>query len=106
MLNASIIRKDLKDIKYYYSRKELFDSCMDEVGKLSMTEKVSKYNKAICSAPPRLYDLYVTLYLKNNTQESLADRLCYSLVYISKLNSDLIKFFQKNVEEVKNEDVK
>ena len=36
MLSVSEIREDLKDIKYYYSRKELFDSCSDEIGKLDM----------------------------------------------------------------------
>ena len=102
MVNTKMVRDDLKEIRYYYSRKELFDSCLDEVGKLTMVEKVTKYNKAICFAPPRLYDLYVTLYLQNNTQESLAEKLCYSNVYISKLNSDLIKFFQKHLEEVEN----
>ena len=68
-----------------------------------MLKIIEKYNKAICFAPPRLYDVYVNLYLKNNTHESLAEKLCYSTVYISKLNTELIKFFQNNIKEAQNE---
>ena len=35
------------------------------------------------------------LYLNNNTQESLADKLGYTLEHISRLNSSLVKFLQK-----------
>ena len=38
-------------------------------------QKIDTYNKAIRTAPPRLYDLYVSLYLENNTQESLSETL-------------------------------
>ena len=100
MLDLSVIRNDLKDIRYYNSRKELFDSCINKFGKFDMENKIDRYNKAVCSAPPRLFDLYYSLYYENNTQESLADKLGYSSVYISKLNSDLIKFLQKHLEEV------
>ena len=93
-MQQSEIREDLKDIRYYYSRKDVFEKASTNVGNNSILEKVEIYNKAVCTATPRLYDLYVSLYLENNTQESLADKLGYSFEHISRLNSKLIKFFQ------------
>lgn len=95
MITNMEIRNDLKDIRYYFSRKEVFDKALDSVGKSVIIEKIDKYNEAIKTAPPRLYDLYVSLYLNNNTQESLADKLGYTLEHISRLNSGLVKFLQK-----------
>ncbi|MBR4407046.1 MAG: hypothetical protein IKT27_01900 [Clostridia bacterium] len=102
-ITLSEIREDLRDIRYYYSRKELFRKASSNVGINYVEEKLSKYNNAICLAPPRLYDLYVSLYLENNTQESLSEKLCYSPEYISKLNKQLVNFFLKNFNETKEE---
>ena len=99
MKTLSIIRNDLKDIRYYYSRKEVFDKAEYNVGKTTLLEKIEMYNNAICSAPPRLYDLYVSLYLQNNTQESLSEKLGYTYEHISRLNTQLAKFLQKNIVE-------
>ena len=43
MVTVSTIRNDLKDIRYYFSRKEVFDKALDSVGKSSFTEKIDKY---------------------------------------------------------------
>lgn len=93
------IRNDLKDIRYYFSRKEVFEMAEQSVGCNSIREKIKKYNNLICEAPPRLYDLYVSLYLENNTQESLSEKLGYSIEHICRLNIQLVKFFQKRMEE-------
>lgn len=93
------IREDLKNIRYYYSRKDIFDKATSAVGKNSILEKIALYNEAICLASPRLYDLYVSLYLQNNTQESLSDKLGYSIEHVSRLNSQLIRFLQKKLSE-------
>ena len=47
MVAVSTIRNDLKDIRYYFSRKEVFDKALDSVGKSSFTEKIDKYNEAL-----------------------------------------------------------
>lgn len=99
MLSLATIRNDLKDIRYYYSRKEVFDKAEYSVGKTSILGKIKKYNEAVCSAPPRLYDLYVSLYLQNNTQDSLSERLGYTFEHISRLNSQLIRFLQQNIDD-------
>ena len=97
MLSEEEVRNDLNDIKYYYSRKDLFDEVSDSIGSIKMLEKIELYNKAICNANPRLYDVYVSLYLKNERQDLLADKLGYTLEYVSRLNTKLIRFFQENI---------
>lgn len=100
-MTPSVIREDLKNIRYYYSREALFDKVIDKVGKNMILEKIKKYNSAICSASPKLYDLYVSLYLQNNTQDSLSEKMGYSIEHISRLNSQLIKFFEEKLSKDK-----
>ena len=105
-MTAITIREDLRNIRYYYSRKDIFDKATSAVGENLILEKTSLYHEAVCFASPRLYDLYVSLYLQNNTQESLSDKLGYSIEHVSRLNSQLIRFFQKyfnEKEKIKNE---
>ena len=64
------IRAELQDVRYYYSRKAMFDR-----------------------AKPRLYDIYVTLYVENNTQASAAEKWGCSEGYIRYLNRQLYAFF-------------
>lgn len=99
MITVKEIRNDLKDIKYYYARKDKIDKASASIGVNGIYEKVEKYNKAICKAPLRMYDLYVGLYQENNTLESLADSICYSFEYVAKLNQKLVKFFEKVLNE-------
>lgn len=93
------IRKDLKDIRYYYSRQEQFDGVKESVGENDILAKIAIYNSIVCKASPRLYDLYVSLYLQNNTQLSLSDKMGYSIEYISRLNCKLIKFIKNNISK-------
>ena len=72
------IMKDLREIRYYYSRKKGFDELKNEIESNIIAEKVQRYNDAVKRAPIRIYDVYVELYIRNNTQESLADELRYS----------------------------
>ena len=99
MLSLSIIRTDLKEIRYYYSRKEMFDEAFKCMGQSDIVEKAEKYNNAVKSAPAKLYDLYFSLYIKNNTQESLSNELCYTPEYIQMLNKQLLKFLQTKLKE-------
>lgn len=98
-MTANEIRKDLKNIRYYYSRQTVFDKVTDAIGQNVIIEKLDIYNKVICLAPPRLYDLYISLYLQNNTQDSLSEKLGYSIEHISRLNSQLVKFFEKELNK-------
>ena len=71
------IRQELNQIRYYYSRRELFDKAFGCVGKSGIVDLVEKYNKAVCNAEPRLYEIYVSIYIEGCTQENAADQLGY-----------------------------
>jgi len=94
IMTLNIIRKDLKDIRYYYSRKSIFEEACKIVGDNGVLAKVKKYNDAIKLAPPRLFDLYVCLYIKNYTQEGLSIELSYTPEYIQMQNKKLLLFLQ------------
>lgn len=89
------IRDDLKDVRYYYSKKDDFDKAFLSVTVNDIFDKVNKYNDAVKSAPVRLYDLYLGLYVNNNTQFALSDKLGYTPDYIRQLNRKLCEFFQR-----------
>ena len=95
------IRRELQDIRYYYSHKAMFDRALDCVAKNAAVELARKYNEAVQTAPPKLYDLYISLYTDNNTQASLAEKWGYSEGYIRNLNRQLYAFFQGAFEKLK-----
>ena len=97
MVTADQIRRDLKNIRYYYARREIFDAAKAEVGGLLFLPVVQKYNQTIREASPRLYDLYISLYLNNKTQRELADKMCVSPEYVQVLHRNLIQFFQEHL---------
>lgn len=91
------IRKDLNFVRYYYSRKKVFDEASVEIGACSVTGLVKKYNAVIVYAKPQLYDLYNGLYLRSMTQESFAAEVGYATDYVRQLNKKLLIFLQKEI---------
>jgi hypothetical protein len=92
MLSIKKIREDLRDIRYYYSKQKMFDAAAKTVVQSSVLNKVDMYNQAVKDAPARLYDLYVSLYVNNNTQDGLAHVWHYSPDYIKQLNKQLCEY--------------
>ena len=86
------IRRDLLEIRYYYSQKALFDKGNFTVVKSTIEEKIERYAKAVRTAPARLYAVYIGLYVENNTQLSLSEKWGYSEGYIKILNRQLCEF--------------
>ncbi len=99
MIELNRIREDLREIRYYFSRKDLLDKAIQWSGKNELMDKIETYNKAMQSAPPRLLDVYYSLYVKNHTQESLSNELGFSTEYIYLLNRQLLKFLQKQLSK-------
>ena len=91
------IRSDLKDVKYYYSRKKTIDEAMQVTGWNEIASKVQQYNDLMKTASPRMYDLYVSLYIKNHTQESYSLELGVTEEYVQRLNNQLLKFLQSKM---------
>ncbi len=94
------IRTDLKEIRYYHSRKDLLDKAIQLSGKSEILKKIDIYNTAMQSATPKLLDVYYSLYFNNHTQESLSDELGFTIDYIYKLHKQLLKFLHKQLSEV------
>jgi hypothetical protein len=91
------VREDLKEIRYYYSMKDMFDSGAKTVLPVAVLEKVERYNKAIAQAPAKMYILYLSLYVRNNSQTTLAGDWGYTPNYVKDLNNMLIEFLRKQL---------
>lgn len=94
------VREELNAIRYYYARREMFEDASREVGESGILSVIARYNRAVCMASPKLYELYFCIYIKSNTQEAAAEALNYSLDYVQKQNKRLLKFFQQNLGDV------
>lgn len=100
MKDLAVIRYELRQIRYYYARKSTFDEALDMIGETNdVICKVKEYNKFMQKAPPKLYDIYYSLYVKLNTQESLAHELKYTVEYVHKLNMQLLRYIQNNMPD-------
>ena len=94
------IRADLRDIRYYFSRKKSFDKLSGLNIRCEIEEKIKYYNNLMATANPNLIDLYVNLYLKENTQEGVSYDMGYSQTYIYKLNRKLLEFLYEKQKEI------
>ena len=92
MATRKEVRDDLNEIRFYYSKKDIFDITAKELKSVALLEKIKKYNTAMEQAPANLFIVYVSLYMNNNTQEALAADWDYSQQYISYLNVKLVNY--------------
>ena len=92
MVTMQTIRRDLREIRYYYGKQMHLDNVTASIAENVISEKVSRYSEAIGKAPIRLYDLYVMLYTQNNTQAALAYDWDYSEDYIRQMNRQLCEY--------------
>ena len=73
MLNGSQVKADLKEIRYYYQMKQVFDSAKEIIQPKVLLSKVDRYNSVIKNAPAKLFIIYYSLYVENKTHEGLAE---------------------------------
>ncbi len=103
MTDYKTVKNDLYDIRFFYSRKDVFENGSEAIGENAITEKVRRYNKLIRLAPARLYEFYVSLYLQNTTIEALAFKLGYAYGSVQRINSQLIKYLKKEINKEENQ---
>ncbi len=72
MISTKQINQELRDIRYYYSKQKELDRPTQFIGKTAISKLVEKYNEIIKDAPVKLYDVYIQLYVNNNTQVALS----------------------------------
>ena len=97
MLKTSQIRADLKEIRYYYQMKKLFDDAEQLVKPEIVINKVERYSTIMKTAPAKLFVIYYALYVDGKTHQKLAEEWNYSREYITRLNDGLIIHLQKNL---------
>ncbi len=97
MKSIQEIRQDLREIRYYYSMKSFFDTASKTIQPIAIIEKVNTYNKLMENAPARMYILYVSLYVHNNTQAALADDWQMTKEYVRDQNTKLCTFLQSQL---------
>ena len=92
------IKKDLIEIRHYYSH--IRNNCVgDKVGAESnLVQLTTIYNNAIKDAPAILYELYCALYIEGFTMEALADKWCYCYTTIFKRNKKLLVYLQSKIQ--------
>ena len=98
MISPERVRRDLKDIRYYYARKSILDSVKGDVGINKVRSMVDRYNKMILNAPLYLFDLYICLYVKGYTQDKMAVELNVSSQYVHSQNKKLVEFLQSHYD--------
>ena len=102
MASIEQVKAELREIRYYYSRKEQLEDASHSIGPLPIQRILENYNCAIRKAPLRLYDLYACLYIRGQTQEAIALDLGYTPQYIRKLINELFIFFRNNLSNKEN----
>lgn len=106
MASMEQVKANLREIRYYYLRKEQLDDASHSIGPLPIKRILENYNCAIRKAPLRLYDLYACLYVRGQTQEAIALDLGYTPQYIRKLINELFTFFRNNIANKETEDAR
>ena len=68
-------------------------------GEHNIVDLVEQYNKAMESAPIKLYHLYVLRYLKGCTQEDAANEIGFAVNSIQAMQNSLILWLCKNIQK-------
>lgn len=99
MITTEQVREELKRVKIYYSRKDAFDRAERTDRVLETMKLVDKYAALIFNASDKLYIVYDAIYIQGLTQEACADKLFYSLRYVQRLHSELVKYFSTELNK-------
>ena len=97
MKTFTAIREDLKNIRYYYARRDEMAQKAKILGECTVSKTAEEYNEVVRQAPPKLYELYYCMYVENNTQESAADKYGHAREHITRLNRQLLVFLQTHL---------
>ena len=93
------VHSDLKEIRYYYSKRDMFEGASRCIVENGIVEKVRRYNLAMANAPPRLYAVYYHLYVMCETQEVFAKSRGCSPSAVKQLNGKLCAYLVQKFKE-------
>ena len=93
------VKADLKEIQYYYANQKDLEGAARIIGTNKIAEKVKLYNEVVRKAPVKLYEVYVSLYVHNNTQLTLSFDWDCSLEYVKRQLRKLRIFLKEQLEK-------
>ena len=93
------VHSDLKEIRYYYAKRDMFESASKCIIESGIVEKVSRYNRAMANAPPRLYEVYYCLYVSCLTQAQFAEKLQCNPSFVKRRNGELCAYLVQHLEK-------
>lgn len=94
------VRKDLIEIRDYYSMEEYIKKTSCVVVPEGILKKVDLYNKAMSNCPTKLFMVFVALYVQNNSQQAVADDWGFCREHVRRLNKKLCEFLVKALIEI------
>ena len=87
------IKQELKDVRYYYTMKHVFDRNIKEIYPKKIMKVIQKYVLAMEEiSNSKLYILFTELYVNNTTQIELAYAWGVTRDYIKQINKELIGY--------------
>lgn len=91
-ISITQVKKDLSLIKDYYMYEKEFGKTNENLTAF-FAGKIKLYNRMVKFTPIPLQVLYFNLYVNGLTQESLANKMCYTRETVNNFNKRLINFF-------------
>ena len=91
------LKADLRDIRYYHTHKSMFERAEDTGFKNAVVKKTDRYAQAMSNAPPRLYALFIALYVSGKTQKATAQEWQVSEWYIRNIDRKLQTYLIKEM---------
>lgn len=98
-MNMEKVKKDLKEIRCYYAHERDFIGAKNIIGESSAVAKKDRYNAAVGKASTQLYYVYLSLYVRDNSQAVTAEDMDCSLGHVKRLNRQLCEFFLNAFKE-------
>ncbi len=99
------VKEELSEIRYYYSKIKDFEKISVVIGESDVCKLVARYNKVIRRGSIRFYDLYISLYVNNNSLSVVAEDWGINYYYVSRLNKQLCDFLVKELNKEDEADV-
>ena len=96
------IKRDLKEIKYYYENKELLDLYFNQFSGIEDTvqDKAYRISRCVALAPVHIQEIYLELYVNHKTVCALANEKYCSEQYLVKRKTELFKYLYKHKEKI------
>ena len=91
------VKKDLQDIRYYNTHREMFRKAENTGFKADALQKIGKYDSLLRNAPLRLQMVYHKIFTEGKTQADAAKELGISVSYTKSLMWKLYAYLLERI---------